>query len=109
MSQDVRELEPKVLWNHFADLNAVPRPSKREERVIEFAKNFGESLGLETMVDEVGNVIIRKPASPGMEDRMPIVMQSGSRQRHNLGSRQRSRCCQHHDGSFIRRHRPPGG
>ena len=76
MSQDVRELEPKVLWNHFADLNAVPRPSKREERVIEFAKNFGESLGLETMVDEVGNVIIRKPASPGMEDRMPIVMQS---------------------------------
>ncbi|MFK7818049.1 MAG: peptidase dimerization domain-containing protein, partial [Planctomycetaceae bacterium] len=76
MSQEVRNLEPKVLWNHFADLNAVPRPSKREERVIEFAKKFGESLGLETVVDEVGNVIIRKPASPGMEDRMPIVMQS---------------------------------
>lgn len=76
MSQTVRDLEPKALWNHFADLNAVPRPSKREERVIEFAKNFGESLGLETMVDEVGNVIIRKPASAGMEDRMPIVMQS---------------------------------
>ena len=72
----VRDLEPKTLWNHFADLNAVPRPSKQEERVIEFAKTFGESLGLETMVDEVGNVIIRKPASPGMEDRTPIVMQS---------------------------------
>ena len=72
----VRELEPKSLWNHFADLNAVPRPSKQEERVIQFAKEFGESLSLETMVDEVGNVIIRKPASPGMEDRIPLVLQS---------------------------------
>ena len=76
MSQAVRELEPTEMWNHFADLNAVPRPSKKEERVIEFAKQFGERLGLETIVDEVGNVIIRKPASPGMEDRTPIVMQS---------------------------------
>ncbi len=72
----IRELEPNDLWNHFANLNSVPRPSKKEERVIEFAKKFGESLGLETMVDNVGNVIIRKPASPGMEDRAPIVMQS---------------------------------
>ncbi len=76
MSQAVRELKPTEMWNHFADLNAVPRPSKKEERVIEFAKQFGERLGLETIVDEVGNVIIRKPASPGMEDRTPIVMQS---------------------------------
>ena len=73
---EVRALEPKALWNHFADLNAVPRPSKQEERVIEFAKSFGDRLGLETQVDDVGNVIIRKPASPGMEDRLPIVMQS---------------------------------
>jgi dipeptidase D len=43
MSQEIRNLEPKVLWNKFADLNAVPRPSKRE-RVIEFMKNFGKSL-----------------------------------------------------------------
>ena len=76
MPQSVRDLLPTPLWNHFADLNAVPRPSKRESRVIEFTRNFGESLGLETMVDEVGNVIIRKPASAGMEDRVPIVMQS---------------------------------
>lgn len=72
----IRELEPQSLWNHFADLNAVPRPSKKEEKVIEFAKSFGESLGLPTTVDEVGNVIIKKPATPGMEDRTPIVMQS---------------------------------
>ncbi|MDG2470801.1 MAG: aminoacyl-histidine dipeptidase [Pirellulaceae bacterium] len=72
----VRELEPRRLWNHFTDLNSVPRPSKKEEQVIQFAKNFGESLGLETIVDSIGNVIIRKPATSGMEDRLPIVMQS---------------------------------
>lgn len=76
MSTDIRNLEPKQLWNKFADLNAVPRPSKKEERVIKFMKDFGENLGLETIEDEVGNVIIRKPATKGMEDRKPIVMQS---------------------------------
>ena len=60
MSEEVRKLEPKAMWNHFADLNAVPRPSKKEERAIEFVKSFGESLGLPTMVDEVGNIIIKK-------------------------------------------------
>ncbi|MEM9820195.1 MAG: aminoacyl-histidine dipeptidase [Bacteroidota bacterium] len=76
MSTTVAALEPRVLWSNFAKLNAVPRPSKKEERVIAFMKAFGENLGLETFVDEAGNVIIRKPASPGMEDRTPIVMQS---------------------------------
>jgi dipeptidase D len=75
MSQEIRNLEPKPLWNKFADLNAVPRPSKKEERVIEFIKNFGTSLGLETFEDEIRNVIIRKPATPGMENRKPIVLQ----------------------------------
>ncbi|RYJ42319.1 aminoacyl-histidine dipeptidase [Flavobacterium beibuense] len=76
MSQEVRNLEPKALWNKFADLNAVPRPSKKEERVIAFMKDFGAKLGLETIEDEVGNVIIKKPATPGMENRKTIVMQS---------------------------------
>jgi len=76
MSQDIRNLEPKPLWNKFADLNAVPRPSKKEERVIKFMKDFGTSLNLETIEDEVGNVIIKKPATAGMENRKPIVMQS---------------------------------
>jgi dipeptidase D len=75
MSQEIRNLEPKVLWNKFADLNAVPRPSKKEERVIEFMKDFGKRLNLETFEDEIRNVIIRKPATPGMENRKPIVMQ----------------------------------
>jgi dipeptidase D len=75
MSQEIRNLEPKILWNKFADLNEVPRPSKKEERVIEFMKNFGKNLGLETFEDEIRNVIIRKPATPGMENRKTIVMQ----------------------------------
>ncbi|UUC43801.1 aminoacyl-histidine dipeptidase [Flavobacterium cerinum] len=76
MSQEVRNLEPKQLWNKFADLNEVPRPSKKEERVIAFMMDFGKKLGLETLKDEVGNVIIKKPATAGMENRKTIVMQS---------------------------------
>ncbi|MFD1095485.1 aminoacyl-histidine dipeptidase [Salegentibacter chungangensis] len=76
MNEEIRALEPKALWNNFADLNAVPRASKKEERVIEFMKNFGNRLNLETLVDDAGNVVIRKPATPGMENRKAIVMQS---------------------------------
>lgn len=75
MSTTIRTLEPQAVWNHFADLNAVPRPSKKEERVIQFMMDFGQSLGLPTIQDEVGNVIIRKPASPGMEDRATVCLQ----------------------------------
>ena len=75
MSQEVRNLEPKNLWNKFADLNAVPRPSKKEDRVITFIKSFGESLGLETFEDQIRNVIIRKPATAGMENRKTVVLQ----------------------------------
>ncbi len=76
MSIAVRKQEPRVLWNHFADLNAVPRPSKKEERVRAFMVDFGKQLGLEVIEDAIGNVIIKKPASPGMEDRKSIIMQS---------------------------------
>ncbi|MFT5601887.1 MAG: dipeptidase D [Flavobacteriales bacterium] len=73
---EVRDLEPKALWNNFEDLNAVPRPSKKEERIIAFTKAFGENLGLETYVDPCGNVIIKKPATAGMEDRQTVILQS---------------------------------
>ncbi len=76
MSQSIQSLEPKALWNNFSNLNAVPRPSKKEERVIAFAKAFGENLKLSTYVDEVGNVIIKKPATKGMENRETVVLQS---------------------------------
>jgi dipeptidase D len=76
MSQEIRNLEPQQLWNKFADLNQVPRPSKKEERVIEFMVNFGKNLGLETIQDSVGNVIIKKPATTGMESKKTVVLQS---------------------------------
>jgi dipeptidase D len=76
MNTTVRSQEPNKLWNYFADLNAVPRGSKKEERVIAFIKDFGESLGLPTQVDHIGNVIVKKKATQGMENRKTIVLQS---------------------------------
>ncbi|MGI9547298.1 MAG: aminoacyl-histidine dipeptidase [Flavobacteriaceae bacterium] len=76
MNQEIYALEPKAVWANFADLNAVPRPSKKEEKVIRFMLEFGKRLGLETLTDKVGNVIIRKPASKGMEGRKMVVLQS---------------------------------
>lgn len=73
---DITHLEPQVIWKNFSALNAVPRPSKKEGKVIEFIKSFGENLGLDTSVDEVGNVIIKKPATSGMENRKTVVLQS---------------------------------
>ncbi len=73
---NVRDLEPKVVWNHFADLNEVPRPSKKEERVIAFMQEFGNKLSLDTYTDAIGNVIIKKPATAGMEDRKTVIIQS---------------------------------
>jgi len=76
MNEPIRQLEPKSLWNHFADLSAIPRPSKREERAIQFVYDFGMSLGLDTYRDEVGNVIIRKPATQGKENGIPVILQA---------------------------------
>jgi dipeptidase D len=73
---DFSNIQPTALWQHFADLNAVPRPSKKEERVIAFMKAFGEGLGLPTVVDKAGNVIIKKAATAGMEDRQTVILQS---------------------------------
>jgi dipeptidase D len=70
------DLKPAVVFEQFAKINAIPRPSKREEKMIEFLKNWGESHQLDTHVDETGNVIIRKPATPGMENRKTVILQS---------------------------------
>jgi len=76
MNKEVCELHPNAVWTNFEKLNEIPRGSKKEERVIAFMKSFGENLGLETKVDETGNVYIRKQASPGYENRKGIVLQS---------------------------------
>lgn len=72
----MQSLYPEKLWSSFADLNAVPRPSKKEERVISFIRNFGESLGLDTIVDKTGNVLIKKPGTQGRENFAAVVLQS---------------------------------
>ncbi|TFH28193.1 MAG: aminoacyl-histidine dipeptidase [Bacteroidia bacterium] len=71
----IRDLAPKEVWKHFYTLTQIPRPSKKEAEIIAYMKKFGEDLGLETIVDEVGNVIIKKPATPGMEKRKGVVLQ----------------------------------
>ncbi len=76
MSNQILNLEPKAVWKHFYSLTQIPRPSKKEERIIEFMKNFGLSLGLKTIVDETGNVMIFKPATPGMEKSKGVVLQA---------------------------------
>ena len=76
MESTIRNLAPTSLWNHFSDLNAVPRASKKEERVIQFVVDFAKSLSLRYEVDHVGNVIVRKPASEGMENKQTVVLQS---------------------------------
>lgn len=75
MSEEIRNLEPKIVWEHFYSLTQIPRPSKKEEKVRAFMKKFGEDLGLETIEDEIGNIIIRKPATKGYENRKGVVMQ----------------------------------
>ena len=74
--KDIRNLEPKVLWNNFYSLTQIPRPSGKKEEIGKFLVEFGKSLGLETLQDEIGNVLVRKPATPGMEDRKGVVLQS---------------------------------
>jgi len=76
MPSEIRNLQPKALWNNFADINAIPRPSKKEDKIRAFMVDFGNKLNLKTIVDPVGNVIIKKPATKGMENRKTVVMQS---------------------------------
>jgi len=75
MNKEIFNLEPKQVWQHFYSLTQIPRPSKKEEKIQKFIIDFGHKLGLETIVDEVGNVIIRKPATKGMENRKGVVLQ----------------------------------
>ena len=71
----IKDLNPKNVWANFYSLTQIPRPSKKEGKAVEFMYEFGKKLGLETIKDEVGNIIIRKPATPGMENRKGIILQ----------------------------------
>ena len=73
---NIQDVAPREIWSNFSKLNAVPRASKKEERVIQFMVDFGQSLGLETRVDAVGNVLIKKTATADMSNRKTVVLQS---------------------------------
>jgi len=75
MNEALLNLEPKEVWKSFVELTKIPRPSKKEEKIIEFMKNWGEGLGLDTVVDAVGNVIVKKPATAGYENRKTVILQ----------------------------------
>ncbi|WP_373828657.1 beta-Ala-His dipeptidase, partial [Bacteroides heparinolyticus] len=72
----ILQLAPQNVWKHFYSLTRIPRPSGHMEKITEFLISFGKGLGLESFVDEVGNVIIRKPATPGMENRKGVILQA---------------------------------
>ncbi|HOP14658.1 MAG TPA: beta-Ala-His dipeptidase, partial [Lentimicrobium sp.] len=76
MSEVLTRLKPARLWHYFEEICKVPRPSKKEEKIAAYIVAFGQKAGLETIVDETGNILIRKPASPGMENRKSVVLQS---------------------------------
>lgn len=75
MSKEIINLQPTELWENFYQITQIPRPSKNEMKAAEFVKMSAEKLGIETFMDETGNVIIRKPATPGMENRKGIILQ----------------------------------
>ena len=75
-TSDIRELQPQGLWQNFYKICQVAHPSHHLEAITKMVVEFGESLGLETLVDEVGNVLIRKPATPGMENATPVILQA---------------------------------
>ena len=75
MAKEIVSLEPTAVWENFYKLTQVPRPSKKEEKIQAFMVDFGKSLGLITEKDSVGNILIRKPATPGMENRKGIILQ----------------------------------
>ncbi|WP_428820901.1 aminoacyl-histidine dipeptidase [Microbulbifer sp. MCCC 1A16149] len=72
----IAELNPQPLWKHFAKLCEIPRPSKHEDKVVAYILDFANARGLDVKLDKIGNIIIKKPATPGMEDRKILAMQS---------------------------------
>ena len=71
----IANLEPQVVWKNFYALTQIPRPSKHEGKVIDYLYNWGQSHGFETIKDDTGNIIIRVPATPGMENRKGVILQ----------------------------------
>lgn len=76
MNSELKNLSPQKLWFYFTEILNIPRPSKKEEKIVKYLIDFGKNFGLETLQDEIGNVLIRKPATKGMDNRSSVVLQS---------------------------------
>jgi len=76
MSDEILGLKPEKMWNYFHEITQIPRPSKKEEKIRKYLVDFGKKHKLETIVDDIGNVLIRKPATAGYENRKTVVLQS---------------------------------
>lgn len=76
MSDNLSSLKPERIWYYFGEICKIPRPSKKEEKIIAYLKSFGTTHNLETLLDEAGNILIRKPATAGKENVKPVVLQS---------------------------------
>ena len=73
---DIVNLKPEAVWRFFDEITRIPRPSKKEEKIVAYLIDFAKSRSLEYRKDSTGNVVIRKGASPGMENRPVVVLQS---------------------------------
>ena len=71
----IKNLDPQIVWKNFYELTQIPRPSKKEALAVEYMYNWGKAHGLETIKDEVGNIVIRKPATPGLENLKGVILQ----------------------------------
>jgi len=76
MNTEILKLQPSIIWEYFKEILEIPRPSKKEEKIISYLLKFGKDQNLETIQDEIGNILIRKPATGGMENRKSVVLQS---------------------------------
>lgn len=76
MSQSLAELKPNLIWKYFIEILEIPRPSKKEEKIMQYLLDFGKKHELKTHQDKIGNIIIKKPATPGRENSKTVVLQS---------------------------------
>ena len=76
---EITSLEPRLVWEQFDAITRVPRPSKKEGKIIDFLVDFAKKHHIEYKKDAIGNVVMRKPATPGMEERAAVILQSSFR------------------------------
>ncbi|MCX6276495.1 MAG: M20/M25/M40 family metallo-hydrolase, partial [Bacteroidetes bacterium] len=76
MIHDIQKLQPERLWRFFLEICKIPRPSKKEEKIAAYIREFAHKHKLECILDNAGNVLVRKPASPGYENRPGVILQS---------------------------------